>query len=244
MIGRIIVSIGGGHATGVAKIATELQEKLSKIFTSAKIRIIDLDELVSKRKDKTYSEDDYDFEAIYEDINEDCMLFDPNSNSLVSMNPNTSDEENSSVTNNDPVEIVLLCGCYALYDANINRISQLKVFLDSDNDKRLINLIHTRNVQTPEELSVLITEYMDCLRPEMEKYIEITRKHADLIIPSSNESVGSVIILDGIVKVIEQIKASSHGENFMIDTKKKILPLWDFEAESLDLEKSRYYDLS
>lgn len=207
---KIIISIGGGQVTGVRETALQIQENLHQLFPYIKVSVIDLDEMANIES-KKYTDKDYDFNAVY-----DTLITKPKHESL---------------------EIVLLCGSYALYDANINNLSKLKVFLDSEGDKRLINMIRSKNVNTPERLDSCITEYLDHLRPEMNKYIEPTRAHADVIIPSSNESIGSAIIVDGVVKIIEDKKGG-------IDHKRKLFPQLDFQLERLNVEKDRYYDLS
>lgn len=176
---------------------------------------------------KSYNNNDYDFDNILNLVYEKHAV--------------TSQNDMIQHDYEDPIDLIIVCGCYALYDKRINEISQLKVFLDSDADKRLISLIKKKNVGSNEQLAQLITEYMDHLRSEMQQYIEPTRTFADLIIPSTNENLGRAVLVDGIVKAIEDTKSQIEGNN----TNNKIRPrLWDFEAETMDLEKDRYYDLS
>lgn len=207
---RIILSIGGGHVTGIRETVSYIKVALSEAFVNTQISVVDLDQLLED-KPRSFSDKDYDFEQIYQQL--------------------------SSQQDTDQWEAVLLCGAYALFNDKINQLSQLKVFLDSDGDKRLIDLIHRRNATTPEKLTVCIDEYMDHLRPEMQKFIEPTKSRADLIIPSSSGSVGSAIIVDSIVKIVQDNKGGSSQT-------RKLFPHLDFQAERLDIEKEKYYDLS
>lgn len=228
-IQRVIVSIGGGHATGVLEVALQIRKSLAKLFPTTNIKVIDLDE-ESNVKPRCYSNKDYDFKQVYQTLT-------GSENIAKAVTIKNATDANSY----DPIELVLLCGCYALYDNKINDIAQLKIFLDSDGDKRLINLINLRKISTGQELSELLTEYMDHLRVEMQKYITPTRANADLIIPCTNDSTGCAIITDGIVKVVEDIKGNGNVSN----AASKLFPLLvDFEAERMDLEKERYYDLA
>ncbi|CAI4910539.1 ANL_HP_G0182940.mRNA.1.CDS.1 [Saccharomyces cerevisiae] len=223
---RIVISIGGGHATGAGAIALDLQNTFKSLYNSINIRVINLDNMIEGNI-KSYNNNDYDFDNILNLVYEKHAV--------------TSQNDMIQHDYEDPIDLIIVCGCYALYDKRINEISQLKVFLDSDADKRLISLIKKKNVGSNEQLAQLITEYMDHLRPEMQQYIEPTRTFADLIIPSTNENLGRAILVDGIVKAIEDTKSQIEGNN----TNNKIRPrLWDFEAETMDLEKDRYYDLS
>ena len=215
-----IVAIGGGHATKTRLICENLRESLQEIFTSVKIQIVDLDELTSNKDSKTYTDADYDFGRIYDEL----RIF------------KTGDSSNVYTR-----EIILLYGCYALYDDRINELSDVKIFIESDPDVRLINLIRERGIETPDSLSKLINEYVSHLRVEMQKYIEPTRINSDIIIPYSNNTIGTSIILDGIVNVIKD------GESSESETKTHahLTSLsWDFETERIDTEKLRYYDAS
>lgn len=223
---QIVVSIGGGHATGVVETGEEIKKSLDSIFPSTNVKVINLDKLDSN-KPRQYNYKDYDFDQVYKEIR-------------------GAGQKRSAVVGNvephgqDPVEIVLLCGCYALYDNKINEIVQLKVFLDSDGDKRLINLIHQEHITTREQLAGLLTEYLDHLRQEMQKYIQPTRAQADLIIPSNFDTTARAIIVDGICKIVEALK----GNHSPLAISKVSPLLLDFETEAMDVEKERYYDLS
>lgn len=223
---QIVISIGGGHATGVVETGEEIKRSLISIFPFTNVKIINLDEL-DPNKPRHYSYKDYNFDEVYQEI---CGAGQKRSNIVGKVEPHMQ----------DPVEIVLLCGCYALYDNRINEMVQLKIFLDSDGDKRLINLIHQNQISTREQLAKLLTEYLDHLREEMKKYITPTREQADLIIPSSFGTTARDIIVDGICKVVEALKGNQSPPAIS-----KISPLLlDFEAEAMDVEKERFYDLS
>ena len=208
---RLLISIGGGHVTGVDKVAKKLQKSILNMFNNAYVTIIDLDKQIEKLgSNRTYSDKDLDFDVIFTNLQKIKTL--------------------------NGIDVIILCGCYALYDSKLNNFSKLKIFLDSDNDKRLINLIEKNHITTPQQLSLVIAEYMDNLRPEMTKYIEPTRSVADMIIPYENESVGSEILLDGVVKAIQEID-DRHN-------KLHAVPVWNYESEEMDVQKERYYDLS
>lgn len=223
---QIIVSIGGGHATGVVETGEEIKRSLNNLFPSTNVRIINLDRLDSNTP-RQYNYKDYNFDRVYDEL---CGAGQKRSSIVGNVESHTQ----------EPVEIVLLCGSYALYDNKINETVQLKIFLDSDGDKRLINLIRQKCITTREQLAELLTEYMDHLRVEIQKYIKPTRAQADLIIPSNFDTTARDIIVDGICKVVEAIKGNQSPPSIA-----KLSPLLlDFEAEAMNVEKERYYDLS
>ncbi|CEP61203.1 putative uridine kinase DAS2 LALA0_S02e09054g [Lachancea lanzarotensis] len=213
---RIIVSVGGGHTTEIHRTVLHIQKALLEAFVDTAVVIADLDSTFKSDGERKYSDLDYDFEQILERVKGADVL--------------------------QEWEVVLVGGRYALFDSRINKLANLKVFLDSDGDSRLIDLIQRRQLQLQgaEKLAVLIQEYLSGLRPEMHKYIEPTRAHADLIIPSHSETVGADILVDSIVKIVEESK----GGGVAMHTPARLFPQLDFQAESLDLEKEQYYELS
>ncbi|SCU93793.1 LAME_0F05006g1_1 [Lachancea meyersii CBS 8951] len=208
---RVIVSVGGGHITEIHRTVLQIQKALLEAFVDTAVVIADLDDTVTS-KERNYSDSDYNFEQILARVK--------NAEAL------------------EQWEVVLVCGRYALFDSRINELAQLKVFLDSDGDRRLIDLIQRFQVQSSEQLADLIQEYLSGLRPEMQKYIEPTRAHADLIIPSNGDSVGAAIVVDSIVKIVEDSKGGAQSGAT------RLYPQLDFQAESLDIEKEQYQDLS
>lgn len=204
-----MVNIAGGHNTGVREITSLIKTQLEGNFKH-RVKIIDIDD--KAKTPMKYNDNDYDFQSIAQEI----------------LNQDSGSEPT----------ILLVCGCYSLYDAKICDLSSLKVFLDSDGDRRLINLINSEKVATGKDLEVCINKYLDYLRPEMNKFIEPSRTNADLIIPSSNEKLGAAMIVDGIVKVIENNRGCDSSPH------RALYPHLDFTLERMEIEKERYYDLT
>ncbi|CDO92295.1 unnamed protein product [Kluyveromyces dobzhanskii CBS 2104] len=206
---RIVINIASGHHAGSYQASKEIKSKLEGVFKH-EIRIINLDE--HAKSPRQYSNKDYDFGNIIEQI--------------------------QNVGSHDRLVIFLVCGCYALYNTELCDLSSLKVFVDSDGDKRLINLVQQQPGSDSSALVNCIAHYMDDLRPEMMKYIEPTKTNADIIIPSGNDALGAAIIVDGIVKVVEQYQGGGPSDT------KRLFPQLDFNLERMELEKERYYELS
>ncbi|AGO14200.1 AaceriAER407Cp [[Ashbya] aceris (nom. inval.)] len=207
MMDKILVAIAGSYGAGVYETGLKIKEELGRRFPH-EITVIDLDSMV-KTDCKTYTDEDYDFEKVQHVLQRSRA----------------------------ELEIIILCGCYALCNKRLNALSNLKVFLDTEGDRRLINLIHKNNVTTSEELRSTISHYMDCLRPEYHSYIAPSRSLADIIIPATHETTGTAIIIDGIVEIVDELQGRMpYG--------RKLSPHLDFQVEDMNVEKDRYYDLS
>lgn len=244
----LLVNIAGGHCTGLYNTATKIKARLDISYPHARICIIDLDKSYGNKSKngenlKDYSYRDYDFDSLYDELYKMKNVA-PLDRKLECKDGDDSD----GIGLVSSISIIILCGCYALYDKRISNLSDLKIYVDSDSDKRLINLIREKRCSKGQELNKLLTEYMDHLRSEMNRYIQPTRATADLIIPTAEEKLSEEIIISGIFQLIESNNPVTSldwdNSTHMIQRSKHQQPLWDFQGEFMDVEKSRYYNLS
>jgi len=228
-MGRYFISIGGGHYSDIHSITFSIKEKLNKIFdNNYNIRIIDLDEM--RGESPVYTEKDVDFNKLYED------LVDIKSKEEVTVDAECA-VETETKKSSDIREIILVCGVYALYDVKINSLMNLKIFMDTDLDFRLIKLISTRRDFEDSEVDRINLEksidlYMNYLRPEWFNYVKPTRFNADMIVPlkykeetlEANHDKTSMLFLDGIVSLIQE------SDNAEVRANENTISLGDFNS--------------
>jgi uridine kinase len=79
----------------------------------------------------------------------------------------------------------------------------MKIFVDTDSDERLIRNSQRDVVERGRTVDMVISRYLDVLKPMHEQFIEPTKKYADLIIPSGGDNKTGIHILrtyiEGIV---------------------------------------------
>lgn len=96
----------------------------------------------------------------------------------------------------DPLEIVLVEGILVLENAALRDLFDLKIFVDTDADVRILRRI-TRDInERGRTLSSVIGQYLDTVKPMHEAFVEPTKRYADVIIPEGayNEAGFSVIM--------------------------------------------------
>lgn len=71
----------------------------------------------------------------------------------------------------------------------------LKIFVDTDSDERLIRNIQRDVIERGRTVDMVISRYLDVLKPMHEQFIEPTKKYADLIIPQGGENQKGISIL-------------------------------------------------
>lgn len=99
-------------------------------------------------------------------------------------------------------KIILIEGILVLYDQKIRDLTDTKVFVDADSDIRLKRRILRDTVERGRSLESCLTQYIDQVKPMHEKYVEPSKKYADIIIPRGAKNSKGIEIL---AKHIENI---------------------------------------
>ena len=94
-----------------------------------------------------------------------------------------------------PAPIVVFEGILALYDATLRDLFDLRVFVDTDPDVRLIRRLQ-RDVRdrgrTPDSI---MNQYMTTVRPSHIQFIEPSKRYADVIIPEGGHNDRALDVL-------------------------------------------------
>jgi len=94
-----------------------------------------------------------------------------------------------------PKEIIILEGILILNDARIRDLLDIKIFVDTDSDVRVIRRI-TRDIQDRgRNLDSVIEQYMNTVRPAHMQFVEPTKKYADIIIPEGGYNKVAIDIM-------------------------------------------------
>ena len=102
----------------------------------------------------------------------------------------------------EPKPVVIIEGIMTLINRKLREIMDLKIFVDTDSDERLIRNIQRDVVERGRTVDMVLSRYLNVLKPMHEQFIEPTKKFADLIIPQGGENLKGIGIL---CKYIEQL---------------------------------------
>ncbi|MFB6235950.1 MAG: uridine kinase [Halopenitus sp.] len=89
----------------------------------------------------------------------------------------------------EPTDVIVLEGIFALYDEAINEMLDLRLYVETDADVRILRRIDRDVVERGRDLEGVMDQYLSTVKPMHEQFIEPTKKHADLIIPEGANSV-------------------------------------------------------
>ena len=108
----------------------------------------------------------------------------------------------------EPKPVIIIEGIMTLFDKKLRDLMDLKIFVDTDSDERLIRNITRDVVERGRTVDMVLERYLNVLKPMHEQFIEPTKKYADLIIPQGGENLKGIGILckyiEGLVPPVEK----------------------------------------
>lgn len=95
----------------------------------------------------------------------------------------------------EPKPVIIIEGIMTLLNKKLRDMMDLKIFVDTDSDERLIRNIQRDVLERGRTVDMVISRYLEVLKPMHEQFIEPTKKYADLIIPQGGENHKGISIL-------------------------------------------------
>jgi uridine kinase len=100
----------------------------------------------------------------------------------------------------NPCEVIVVEGILVLCNEQLRNLMDIKVFVDTDADERLIRVINRDCVERGRTPQMVINRYQDTLKPMHELHIEPTKKKADIIIPQGGDNAVAIKLLTDYIK--------------------------------------------
>ena len=99
-----------------------------------------------------------------------------------------------------PCDVLLVEGILIFTDPELCRILDLKVFVDTDADERLIRIIQRDVIERGRGLDKSIIHYQNFVKPMHELFIEQSKRLADIIIPVGGQNEKGIDILTSKIR--------------------------------------------
>ena len=103
----------------------------------------------------------------------------------------------------EPTPVILLEGLLIFASPEVRTLLDMKVFVDTDADVRILRRI-VRDVRERERtLESVISQYLTTVKPMHEAFVEPSKKHADIIVPEGGDNpVAYGMIIGQIEKIL------------------------------------------
>lgn len=101
-----------------------------------------------------------------------------------------------------PKRILMLEGILILESEELRNLMDLKIFVDTDADERLMRRITRDMAERARSIESILSQYRTTVKPMHEQFIEPSKKYADLIIPRGGKNTVAIAILKNYLKKI------------------------------------------
>ena len=198
-----IIGIAGGTGSGKTTVVRKIVETLPPDY----VAVVPLDSYYNDTTDLTEEErkninfdhpDAFDWKLLQKQLNDlrhGHAIEQPTYSYILSNRlPETIHVE--------PKPVIIIEGIMTLINKKLRDMMDLKIFVDTDSDERLIRNIQRDTIDRGRTVSMVVDRYRAVLKPMHEQFIEPTKRHADLIIPQGGENTRGIDIL---CKYIERL---------------------------------------
>ncbi len=105
----------------------------------------------------------------------------------------------------EPKDVIILEGILVLEDERLRNLMDIKLFVDTDADLRIIRRL-TRDIkERGRTFESVIDQYTNVVRPMHNQFVEPTKRYADVIIPEGGQNhVAIDLMVTKIQTILEQ----------------------------------------
>ncbi|AOW79908.1 uridine kinase [Halodesulfurarchaeum formicicum] len=177
------IGIAGGTGAGKTTVARELTESVGEAVTMIPLDNYyeDLSHLdMDERREVNYDHPSaFEWDLLAEQL-ETLLAGEPIEMPQYDFERHLRKPERVTV---EPSAVIVLEGILVLYDERITDQLDLKVYVETDADVRILRRIRRDVVERGRDLEGVIEQYLSTVKPMHEQFVEPTKKRADIIIP-------------------------------------------------------------
>lgn len=200
----IVIGIAGGSGSGKTTLMKNLIARFGDDVTvlSHDNYYRPYDELtIDERRKVNYDHPDaFDTEMMYEHLRQlkagqsiECPIYDY-----------TTYSRCKETTRVEPRKVVLVEGILIFENKALCSLMDIKIFVDTDADVRLIRRIKRDVAKRGRSLESVLTQYLSSVKPMHEQFVEPSKKNADLVVLEGGKNLVALeMIIDRIQRHID-----------------------------------------
>ena len=197
----ILIGIAGGTGSG----KTTLADKLVDSFGRDEVSILRHDNYYKRHDEMTYEErcllnydhpDAFDTELLCEHI----KMLKSGQSIQMPVYDYTVHNRSDEVLEVNPAPVIVLEGILIFAEPSLCELMDIKVFVDTDADVRILRRILRDVKERERSLDSVISQYLTTVKPMHEQFVEPSKRRADIIIPEGGQNIVALQML------IERVK--------------------------------------
>lgn len=202
----ILIGIAGGTGSG----KTTLADKLVDSFGSQEVTVIRQDNYYKRHDDMDYEQraklnydhpDAFDSDLFYEHI----VALKQGKPVEIPVYDYTIHNRSEETILINPTPVIVLEGIMLFVEKVLCDLMDIKVFVDTDADVRILRRIVWDVKERGRSLESVIGQYLTTVKPMHEQFVEPSKRRADIIVPEGGENQVALEML--IERVNKHLKA-------------------------------------
>lgn len=199
----LVIGVAGGSGSG----KTSVTKAISDRFTNQSILVLEQDYYYKDQSHLSFEErlnTNYDHPLAF-----DNDLFIEHIKDLIQLKPIEKPvydykmhTRSDKVIHIEPKNVIIVEGILILEDSRLLELMDIKVFVDTDADLRIIRRLLRDIKERGRSLDSVIDQYLNSVRPAHLQFIEATKRYADIIIPEGGENHVAIDILATKIETI------------------------------------------
>ena len=192
----IVIGVTGGSGSGKTTVSKAIYENLR----GQSIQIINQDTYYNDQADMTMEERkavNYDHPLAFDTALLIEQLDALRHNQAVEMPVYDYKEytRSQATVHVEPQDVIILEGILILDDERLRDLMDIKVYVDADDDIRILRRIQRDMQERGRSLESIISQYLKTVKPMYHQFIEPTKRYADIIVPDGGENHVAIDIL-------------------------------------------------
>lgn len=199
----IIIGVTGGSGSGKTTVSKAIYNQLH----GQAIQIITQDTYYNDQSSMTMAERkavNYDHPLAFDTDLLIKQLSDLRNNKAIEMPvyDYTQYTRSAETVHVEPQDVIILEGILILDDERLRDLMDIKVYVDTDDDIRIIRRIKRDMAERGRTLDSVINQYLVTVKPMYHQFVEPTKRYADIIVPEGGENRVAIDILTTKVRDI------------------------------------------
>lgn len=199
----IIIGIAGGSGSGKTTIA----HKIHKSLPEDRVLIMTQDSYYKDHKDMTKEERDqinfdhpdaFDTELLVAQLKQ---LLNGQAIEMPIYDFPTHLRSDKTI-HVEPADIIILEGILVLADERLRDLMSIKVYVDTDDDIRLIRREKRDMKERGYDLDYIIAQYLTTVKPMYNQFIDPSKRYADIIVPEGGENNVAIDMLSTKIRSV------------------------------------------
>ncbi|MEH7490782.1 uridine kinase [Neobacillus niacini] len=202
----VVIGVAGGSGSGKTSVTKAIYDS----FKGHSITMIQQDYYYKDQSDLPFEERlktnydhplAFDNELLIEHI-EKLLRYEPIEKPVYDYSIHTRSKEVIAV---EPKDVIILEGILILEDERLRNLMDIKLYVDTDADIRIIRRLSRDIKERGRTLDSVIEQYTNVVRPMHNQFIEPTKRYADVIIPEGGQNhVAIDLMVTKIQTILEQ----------------------------------------